>query len=483
MYIILKVIKNPVVLYVVSRYATYIIQFVNSLFIAVYLGPYYLGIWGFINLVIGYAAQFNFGIPQSVNVLVSVKKQDSEYTQKLANNGLAMILILSVVIVIFFLFTNLLGFDIGDKYHFNTYLVPILIIVTLTHITGFLINISRVFGQIWPIAVNQSLFPILVLFVIPFFRGDQLLWAMVIVQAMSVIISLLILLRTYPIKIGLSGDFPIFKSIQHKGWYLFIYHASFYLILLSTRSFISANYKVEEFGFFTFSFSLANVVLLLLNSISFLIFPKMINRFASLDNSGIHTLLTNFRSLYITVSHLLIHFVIMCYPLLLYYLPKYQETRSVFVMTALTVVLYSNSFGYLGLLMAKGKDKLIASLSFAALLVNIVASYILVFIVNVSYEYVILATLVTYLIYVLASGYFGMKIIGLPTRFAAVLCDIYPIRMMLPFAVSLIFVIADLSEFYFIIPFAFFLALNVQEFGNIKSGILNIIKNPKTINI
>ena len=45
-------LKNPAILYMLSRYGTYAIQFVNSIFIAVYMGPYYLGIWGFINLII-----------------------------------------------------------------------------------------------------------------------------------------------------------------------------------------------------------------------------------------------------------------------------------------------------------------------------------------------------------------------------------------------------------------------------------------------
>jgi O-antigen/teichoic acid export membrane protein len=90
-----KAFINPAIFYVISRYATYIIQFVNSLFIAVYLGPYYLGIWGFINLVLGYLAQINFGIPHSVNIIVSVNKEKEEYAQKVIGNGLTMILGLS----------------------------------------------------------------------------------------------------------------------------------------------------------------------------------------------------------------------------------------------------------------------------------------------------------------------------------------------------------------------------------------------------
>ena len=78
-----KIFSNKAILYVISRYATYIIQFINSLFIAIYLGPFYLGIWGFINLVIGYISQLNFGISNSVNVIISVNKQNDAYVQKI----------------------------------------------------------------------------------------------------------------------------------------------------------------------------------------------------------------------------------------------------------------------------------------------------------------------------------------------------------------------------------------------------------------
>lgn len=40
--LIRKSLSNPAILYIISRYGTYIIQFINSLFIAIYLGPYYL---------------------------------------------------------------------------------------------------------------------------------------------------------------------------------------------------------------------------------------------------------------------------------------------------------------------------------------------------------------------------------------------------------------------------------------------------------
>ena len=189
-----KIFSNKAILYVISRYATYIIQFINSLFIAIYLGPFYLGIWGFINLVIGYISQLNFGISNSVNVIISVNKQDNAYVQKIVGNGLSMIMGLSFLVMLFFLISNATNLHIGDRYHFNDYIVPVCIIAVLTHLNNYFATIFRVYGKIFAIALNQSLYPVLVLFIIPFFRGESLLWAMVVINCVSFIASFVLFL-------------------------------------------------------------------------------------------------------------------------------------------------------------------------------------------------------------------------------------------------------------------------------------------------
>ena len=263
----------------------------------------------------------------------------------------------------------------------------------------------------------------------------------------------------------------------------FIYNTSFYLILLTTKSFISSNYTVSEFGYFTFSYSLANVVLLLLNSISFLIFPKMLNRFATSSNEQIAKILTGLRSAYISLSHLLIHFVIMVFPLFLLFFPDYSESSSVFKVTALTIVLYTNSFGYQGVLMAKGKEKLIGHIAIGALILNIVLSAILVHFVNVSFNFVILSTLITYLIYVTVIGKFGMSILKMSSNFLSTIKNVYPWRMMIPFIISLLFVFLETPEWFFMVPFVLYLFLNWKEIFGLKLMFLKVVNNPNFINI
>lgn len=482
-YIIKKVFSNSTILYVGSRYGTYVIHFINSLFIAVYLGPYYLGIWGFINLVIDYVSQLNFGIPNSVNVIVSVNKHDEVYSKKIIANGSVMLLILLLLITIFFGISLLEGVQIGEKYKFKEFIVPVLIISILTHTNAYLSNIFRIYGQVLSIAFYQSIYPILLLLVIPFFKEMELLWAMIIIKCLSFSISLIYFLIKTPIKITLQFEFDTIKFIQKKGWHLFVYNTSFYLILLTTKAFISSNYAVEEFGYFTFSYSLANAVLLLLSSISFLVFPKMLNRFSTSSNEESQRILNLVRVAYISLSHFLIHAIILIFPLFIYFFPQYQMATDVFRMTALTVALYTNSFGYQGLLMARNKEKVLGRTALLALFLNVLLCFMLVYIVKAPFSMIIFATTITYFIYVFALAILGINTMNIENNFIAIIKDVFPFRMMFPFALSILLIVFQLSNIFFIFPFFVYLLINIKEFRVIRNVVLMIIKNPNFINI
>ena len=478
-----RALKNPAILYVISRYATYAVQFINSLFIALYLGPYYLGIWGFINLVLSYLAQLNLGIPHSINVIVSVNKDKEEYVQKVIGNGLSMIVGLSIIVILFFIISYISGFRIGDRYEFNSYLTPVIIIAVITHFNSLLSNVFRIYGKVFAIALNQSLFPIFTLILILFYRNSELLWAMVIANCFSLIISLLLFIVQTPIKLRPQFDSKLIKYIQKRGWYLFIYNTSFYLILLITKSYISGNYSVEEFGYFTFSYSLANAILLFLDALSYLVFPKMLHRFANSDNDHIQNILRNVRTTYISTSHVLIHFLIMIFPFIILIFPDYSSASDVFKVNALTIALYTNSFGYQALLIARGGEKKIAVIAFCALLLNFILVPIFINKLNIQFSYVMFATMIVYFIFVLALGKASSKELKHSAKFLVVIKDAFSFKMIIPIILSIGFIILSADDVYFTIPFIAYIILNYKELTKLKGLGLKMINNPNFINI
>lgn len=453
------------------------------MFIASFLGPYYLGIWGFINLVLSYSAQLNLGISHSVNVLLSVNKQNEKYVKQIIGNGLSMVLGLSVVVALFYLFTYFGGITIGEKFNFYNYLLPVVVIAIITHFNGLLSNIFRVYGKVFAIAINQSLYPIMILVVFPFFRGENLLWAMVLTNLASVLIALAIFIIQSPVRLNLRFNFNLIKHIQQKGWYLFIYNTAFYFILLSTNTFVSRFYSVEQYGLYTFSFTLANTVLLLLNSISYLIFPKMINRLSRAENEQIRNLLVKTRAGYTSLSHLLIHTLIVLVPLLLVLFPQYEGIDNVFKMIALTLAVYTNLFGYQSLLIARNKEKFIANISLISLILNIVLTYVLITIMKAPLYLVISGTMIVYFIYVLTMGVAGRKEIGLTNNILQTLKDTFPIRIMIPYIVSLFLIQMNVGNVFFIIPLVLYLLLNINDLKETFYIIVTIVRNPNIINI
>ncbi len=476
-------LKNKVILFLFTRYATYLIHFINSLFIAVYLGPYYLGIWGFISLITQYMNHLSFGISDATTAIISVHRDDEVYAKKVIGTSITMLIGLSVIAFLLFTANEIFNIDLGSKYNFSTYAPIVVLIGVLGYFNTLLSSIFRVYGRLFEIAFQQTVFPLLILFAIIFFKKSNLLWALVGANFSAFLLAFVLYLIKSPVKIKPIFSFRLFKRIQLKGWHLFVYNTSFFFIIISTRSFVSGFYSVKDFGYFTFAFSLANVMLLLLHAFSYLIFPKLLNRFASSSNSQNSEMLEKLRDAYVTTSHLLIHVAILFFPLFLLLFPQYEIASEAFKLIALSIVLYTNSFGYSGLLIAKGYEKKLGILSFSALIINVIIAFLLIKLLNVPFTHVIIATMVSYFIYVFMLGLLGRKMLKLNISVAAVIKDIYPIRLLVPYIFSLGLVLFSAPNYFFSLSLILFLTLNFKVLLKLKDIVNAIILNPNFINI
>jgi len=481
----LKILKmaitNKVVLFVLFGYATYFIQLINSLFIAVYLGPYYLGIWGFISLVIQYISLANFGISNSTNAIASINRHKEWYLSKLLGTAFGMLIGLSILVLFFFLFNRMFNINIGEKYNFVEFLPFILLIAIFGYFNTLMLNFLRIFGKLYEIALSQSLFPILVLLLITHLKGKDLLWGIMVVNCFAVIFSFCMFLIRCPVKFRISLITRLIKKIQRKGFHLFISNTAFYLILLSTRSFVSAFYGVAEFGYFTFSFLLSNSILLLLESLSFLIYPKMLNRFATGTPKKIHILINNIRDTYITVSHILIHAAILVFPIFLVVFPQYETSSSAFKMISLTIVLVTNSFCNSGLLVAKNKENKLGFLALIVLFVNVIITFVTVKYLRISFSFVIFSTMLSYLIFNYWIGVISLNLLNLNNNFICVIREVFPFKLFLPYSVSVIFVFLNVKNIFFILPFILILFMNIKSIFNVFSISRKLLNNSELV--
>ncbi len=476
--------KNKVLLYAMSRYITFLIQFINSLLIAFYLGPYYLGIWGFITLIVQYLNQINLGISHSVNAIISIHKRKEWYVERVVGTSLTMLVVLSFLMIIFFTTNYIFDFGIGDKYNFMKYSLVITAVGVLGYFNSMFSNVFRVHGRIKEIIVNQSILPILTFITILLFKESvDLLSALVAAYFLAFLIPFCTYILNFPYKLKFYFIFRLVKKIQKKGWYLFVYNTSFYLIIISTKTFVSANYNVEEFGYFTFAYTFANVTLLLLQSFSFLIFPKIVNKFSVYSISKAKVTLKEIMNLYMVSSHFLIHLFIFIFPLFLFFFPKYENSSDAFKLIALTIILYTNSFGFISLLIAKEEEKLLGYIAFTSLMINLFMLYILTVLLKVNFGFAILATMTSNIFFVFGIGYLGNLNLGVSFKISSILEDVFPIKLLIPYMISLLLAIIDVNYILFSVPLLLVLFLNYTTFVKIKKFIDKIVSNSNIINI
>lgn len=478
-----RILKNKIFIYVASRYGTYAIQFVVSMAIAARLGPYYLGIYGFVLLIISYFSQANFGIPHSLNVLMVHNKDNRELCGTYIGNSLFLYGILSLFVFFLYAIVEFYDIQIDKRYPIDNYLFLIASIAILTYINAILTAILRFRNKVNQLSIVQSINVILNLLVVFFFEGSALVMALIICNMLACIITSIISLKSQilpkinDIKLSVS----IQKEILHKGIFLFLYNSCFYLILITIRSIISSNYTVEEFGAFTFSFTIANSVMLLLESIMTIVFPKIIDLFSTDDHERIERALENMRVGYISLSHFLIYLAMILFPVLVFYLPKYSNAITSMNMIALAVLIGTNACGYSSFLIAKNKEKISALISLSALFINILLGLVFALVVKVSFSYVIIATLITYLYYSFMCVLIGRRILGV-VSITYTIKNFFPIRLLIPYTVA--FVISCVRAEYIIwVPFVLYIALNRQDIMSIKIMAMKLIKNPSIADV
>lgn len=478
-----KIASNKVLQYVFSRYFVYFIQFINSLIIAVYLGPFYLGIWGFINLVVQYFEQLNFGISQSFNALGAIHKDDKYYVSRLFGATLICLGVISCITALFFILNDVLQWEIGQKYNFSKYAPIIMLAVILDYFIPAFLSLLRIYGGLLTIAIVQSLQPICVFLTLHFWRGEALLdvlnWTFICSFSASIILCLFKL----PIKISFNINVSLIVTVVKKALYLFLYSTSFYFILLSTRGLISSNYSVEKFGYFTFAFSLGNAILLLFKSFVFLIFPKVVNRLSQTESHEAMEMVNKARVDYVTLAHIVGHLAILCFPIFIFLFPKYIDTVLAFNLIVLSLLVYTHCFGYQELLIAKGKDRVLGFIAFFSLVVNVLLAVFMIHILHVGFELVIISTMITYIVFLALLVNRSRRLLGLESSVKIMMTSVFPIRLLIPFLMSFCFSLLKLSVWYYILPLLVFIILNKRLLLNLKSTFVKILNNPNVVDI
>ena len=459
----------------------YGIQFIVLLFLANRLGPYNYGRWGFFLLIYGYFAIINMGIPNSVDVLLVQNKSDENQFRAFVKSSYVAIGLLGVFISLVAILYFLFPLNIFQKYHFGNLFYIVCVIAFIHHFNTVFGKIYRIKNRLLELAVNQSLIPVFILVFSCFLVNTRLFNALIGVYFFSQIISFAIYIIRGGLPMGGQMNYSYVKDIFEKGFYLFVYNSCFYLIFTTTSTIVSFNYSVEEYGYYTFSYSLGHSVLLILEAFASISFPKIIDKLYSGHIGEVKSIFSRIFDNYVVFSHGLMYVAFAIFPSFIVLFPKYEKALPALCITSLIVVLSTNAFAYSSFLIAKNDEKKISIIALMSLITNIILGLLLVNI-GVPFYCVIVSMAIGYLLFSYLCVRRAFLILEEPVSPFFIIHSILPFRLFIPFLIGMY--ISITGEFLYVyLPLIIYIVLNLKTLKTIFKTIIKIAQTPTIIDL
>ena len=478
----IAVFKNKIFWYLASRYMVLGIQFLASIFLAVKLGAYYFGIWSFILLLVNIGSSCNWGIGSAATILLVQNKEDQSLCSRYTFNSLLLVLLTFLPPVLIAGYDRIIGISVLAKYHLGNLIYAVTAIVLLQYVCNFFINVFRVKNRIVEIIIQQSLWPVCMLLAVFFAQGKNLLTLLTVSYIAALLIPVIIFISKKQVCFTGKPEKSLMKEIAKKGFFLFLYNACFLFIVLTTKLQVSYFYSVQEFGYFAFAFALAQGIMLLLDSLIFLLFPKMIDMLKGNDTQKIIAGIDLLRKNYILPLHLLFYTVLAVSPVFFYFLPQYAQSYRPFVLILFTLLMYSHCFGYNSYLLAQNKEKEFAGIVFCALVLNNILIFLLIK-SGCSMELSILGTLITYVFYSIGVNCYALFCIG-ERNFKTYIKKNMPLTLAV-FDISTLFTMIFFPEIskYFVLILLLFSIVHRSGIAELFQGVKTLIKKEQIINV
>lgn len=483
--IIKLVFKNKVFLYLSSRYITYALQFITTMVIAVVLGPEQFGIWSFLLVLIGFFNIVDLGLPNSLSVLL-VQDNNNDAKRKMHITSASLLMaFLSGIVVLLYIITRIIDIPLLEKYQANNYLPAILVVVIFTYFNKLYSNVYRVSNKLLEVAMYQSAIPIILFVVVVVCEKNDINY-LIVSYILGATISLLIFFLRKEIKIAKNVIMEDVNVVATKSFWLFLYNSAFYFITYSTSLIVSMYYSIEDYGKYSFAYTISNAVVLLIDAFSFVIFPKMIDK---LKNTGSYCkqTLSDIRNNYTTIVHLLIYCALPFFFILCNIFEEYSGASRALCLSALALIPYSNAFGLNTYLIANNYEKILSRVSCGSLIFNILLLVILVKFVHIPFDIVYFVIMLTFTIYSVSCARLVNK--ELQTLKFSVLKDIrftFPIKQTVPFLIAVLCVLYSFGTYNYIIAFlpaCLFAVMNMKEIKNVIKTIKNILYTPSIVDL
>ena len=455
---------NKILLFTANRYFCYFLMFVRGMLVAKFLGPYFFGIWGFINLVLSYLSYTSMGIQFAINVELSTKDKDNrKEVAVIIGNSLILTLCVCAVLLCMVVAVKIGGVEIFPSYSFSQYTLLAVFIASLNHITQVFANIYRAYGYLFRIAFNELILSVSTFLCVFMFSGVDLIEGIMFAMTGSGLISIMIYIIKSPIPIRPCINIKIAKQLLSKGLSLLIYNVSFYLIMVTGRTIISIFYSVEELGYFSLANSITAATLLGLGSITWVLFPKFLWKLRTdIPAYEASAAINKITRVYSPVVYLIVFGAIMLSPLLFLYLTEYKPLAPALNYLLLSQAVLSSCIGYSSIAISRNRQNAVAKISLMAVAIVAVIGTTVAFL-KLDFTFVALTVFIAICFYSLLQTKVGKELVEEDASLLAAFNQILPFNFVIPI---LIIVAGNLLGYYEItgfIGFAAFLMLNYKN--------------------
>lgn len=387
---------KKVVNYSIVKYVLFALEGLMFFIISKNLGPEMLGFYGFYTLFFSYLFIFSFGSIQSLNKDFSLgvvgKSNYIFHVLLIILSGFTLVVLLSI-----FLSSQ----KLLSKYLFEDYWILLSLWFLFANIQNLIVNIYRAEHKIDKVILIEFTFSFVkAVLILGFTFILQLkLSTIFIIILISYLINIIMNIRIFMVHLNI--DFALAKHILTLGAGLLIYEILSIALLSVDRLIISIYYPAISLGEYTFAYTLNNFIFLLMNSIFFIIFPKILYYF-NIMKIGYKKLFLIYNS-YFNIFFGLLVFIIstIISTIIFQYYSEYVNSSFIFKSLVMSNLIYFSTFWITSFFIAKNQHLKIINSLIITLLVSISLNHTLVFF-NIDFQWFSYINTITMYIYLIS---------------------------------------------------------------------------------
>jgi O-antigen/teichoic acid export membrane protein len=354
-----QIFESKTSIYLANKYITYVIQFAIVILCAKLLGIKYFAIYSFIKLLGQYHSYTNLGVNFSFNVIASTLKESNKNNlNNLFNNTLFLNFGFIVVTILMTIFLFSLDINLLSKYSLKDYIVPTILYLTFKQLNVLFVTYSRLINNLRFINIFYLL-PVLfeLISLLIFFKIHNTLLYIIWSMVLSHFLIFVLFLHQYYSNFKITSiNFPSLKNIFIKGIMLLIYNFTFYFLLIGAKSFVSKFGSIDAFSNFSLSSNLVEAVGFAISAITFLIFPKILNKYNSKSKANTLSFINNNGDLYALCLTSLFFCLLLLYPVIEILFVKFTNLSSIIIGLSVSSFLLLNTFLYSSFLIQKKQE-------------------------------------------------------------------------------------------------------------------------------